>query len=127
MVDIPGTSHQDKINLFVEIRQAFGRSALLLSGGGGLGIHHFGVIKTLHSHRLLPRIVSGSSVGSLVASLVCTSEDDELAELFSNSAPLLKNRSERVWIGLHCCFCFCLFCFRVWFCVCAFFLFVYLC
>ena len=36
---------QEKTDLFVRTRAAFGRTALLLSGGGGLGIFHFGVLK----------------------------------------------------------------------------------
>ena len=36
---------QNKISLFVEMREMFGRTALLLSGGGGLGVFHFGILK----------------------------------------------------------------------------------
>jgi hypothetical protein len=49
-VEIPGMTHSEKTDMFVQIRQAYGRSALLLSGGGGLGINHLGVIKTLYEH-----------------------------------------------------------------------------
>ena len=50
--------------MFVQIRQNFGRSALLLSGGGGLGIHHVGVLKALFEEDLLPRIIRCGTVGS---------------------------------------------------------------
>jgi hypothetical protein len=92
MEPIPGMTQDEKINMFVSIRQAFGRSALLLSGGGGLGIFHFGVLKCLHEQKLLPRILSGSSVGSLVAALICTTPDDELASLLAGDVPALKSR-----------------------------------
>ena len=46
------TKKAKQTQLFVETRQAYGRSALLLSGGGGLGIHHFGVLRCLHEHHL---------------------------------------------------------------------------
>ncbi|KAI9700929.1 MAG: hypothetical protein M1820_006690 [Bogoriella megaspora] len=59
-------------------RQAFGRSALLLSGGGTFGMNHIGVVKALWQTQLLPRIVSGSSAGSIVCSVLCTKTDAEL-------------------------------------------------
>ena len=52
--DVDGLTHKQKVDMFVHVRQGFGRSALLLSGGAGLGVHHFGVIKvsvTLHAQR----------------------------------------------------------------------------
>jgi len=59
-------------------RQAFGRSALLLSGGGTFGMNHIGVIKSLFEANLLPRIISGASAGSIVSSVLCTKMDDEI-------------------------------------------------
>jgi predicted acylesterase/phospholipase RssA len=41
-----------------------------------------GVIKCLHEKRLLPRIISGASSGSIMASLVCTKTDDEIHNMF---------------------------------------------
>lgn len=61
-------------------RQYFGRSALLLSGGGTFGMTHSGVAKALWENNVLPRIISGSSAGSIVASVVCTRTDEELPE-----------------------------------------------
>jgi len=62
-------------------RQAFGRSGLLLSGGGTLGMNHIGVLKTLFEARLLPRIISGASAGSIVAAVLCTKTDDEIPQV----------------------------------------------
>ncbi|KAG9645919.1 patatin-domain-containing protein, partial [Aureobasidium melanogenum] len=62
-------------------RQAFGRSALLLSGGGTLGMNHIGVLKTLFEAHLLPRIISGASAGSIVAAVLCTKTDDEIPQV----------------------------------------------
>ena len=44
---------------------------------------HIGVVSTLVQSELLPRIISGSSAGSIVASLCCTRTDDELPELIA--------------------------------------------
>ncbi len=65
-------------------RQAFGRSALLLSGGATLGMRHIGVLKALWEARLLPRIISGASAGSIVCAVLCTRTDEEMPELLGN-------------------------------------------
>ncbi|KAF2771039.1 putative esterase of the alpha-beta hydrolase superfamily, partial [Teratosphaeria nubilosa] len=62
-------------------RQSFGRSALLLSGGGTLGMNHIGVVKALFDAGLLPRIISGASAGSIVCAVLCTKTDAELPEV----------------------------------------------
>ena len=64
-------------------RQAFGRSALLLSGGGTFGMSHIGVLKALWEEKLLPRIISGASAGSIVSAVVCTRVDEEVPQLLS--------------------------------------------
>jgi len=75
---------QLKFDFFFEVSQAFGRTALLLSGGASLGCYHFGVVKALYEQNLLPKIISGSSVGSIVAALVATLKDEELPKIFTS-------------------------------------------
>ncbi|KAL8702797.1 MAG: hypothetical protein Q9201_004037 [Fulgogasparrea decipioides] len=65
-------------------RQAFGRSALLLSGGATFGMNHIGVLKALWEARLLPRIISGASAGSIVSAALCTRTDEEIPDLLTN-------------------------------------------
>lgn len=65
-------------------RQAFGRSALLLSGGATFGMNHIGVLKSLWEARLLPRIISGASAGSIVSAVFCTRTDAEIPEMLVN-------------------------------------------
>ena len=85
----------EKLNFLRETRHAFGRTALVLSGGGALGAFHVvcfaemrplcpmplaqgghiatdkywhgwqGVVKALFTQEYLPRVISGSSVGSI--------------------------------------------------------------
>ena len=62
-------------------RQAFGRSALLLSGGATFGMNHIGVLRALWEARLLPRIISGASAGSIVGAVYCTRIDEEIPHL----------------------------------------------
>ncbi|KAL6716529.1 Lipase 5 [Lecanora helva] len=62
-------------------RQAYGRSALLLSGGATFGMNHIGVLKALWEAKLLPRIISGASAGSIVCAVICTRTDEEIPQL----------------------------------------------
>ena len=49
-----------KLAFFNETRHAFGRTALLLSGGAALGFYHVGLITALIRNRILPKVISGS-------------------------------------------------------------------
>lgn len=69
------------VEQLLNARQAFGRSALLLSGGGTFGMNHIGVMKSLWEARLLPRIISGASAGSIVSAVLCTKTDEEIPGL----------------------------------------------
>ena len=77
-------------------------------------MYHLGVVKALHETHLLPRVIAGSSVGSIVAAVVCTTPDDKLPSVFEPGAlnvqafirratgktPLLqtiKRRLARLW------------------------------
>jgi hypothetical protein len=86
----PRVTTADKLSFFNETRHAFGRSALLLSGGATLGLYHIGVCKALHDNSLLPRVLSGSSVGSIICAMVGTRTDEELTDLFSPESNAIK-------------------------------------
>ena len=66
----PEVPSDAKLAFFNETRHAYGRTALLLSGGAALGGYHIGVIKTLFREGLLPRVISGASAGSFIASII---------------------------------------------------------
>ncbi|XP_020575929.1 triacylglycerol lipase SDP1-like [Phalaenopsis equestris] len=76
---------EEKLTFMHETRHSFGRTALLLSGGASLGAFHVGVVKTLVEHKLLPRIIAGSSVGSIVCAIVATRSWPELESFFEDS------------------------------------------
>jgi predicted acylesterase/phospholipase RssA len=78
-----------KLRFFLEMRHSLGRSALLLSGGITLGMYHLGVVKALHTNGLLPRVISGSSAGSIVAAIVGSTTDDEMPDIFAGTLALL--------------------------------------
>lgn len=53
----------------------------MLSGGAGMGLYHMGVLKTLWEERLVPRILAGSSVGSIFAGVAGTRKLDEIPKV----------------------------------------------
>ncbi|GAX78039.1 hypothetical protein CEUSTIGMA_g5481.t1 [Chlamydomonas eustigma] len=73
----------EKLSFFREVRHAFGKTALLLSGGGSLGTFHMGICKALFEKHMLPRVLAGSSAGSIVSAMIATRTDPELRDLFS--------------------------------------------
>ena len=92
-----------KLAFFNETRHAYGRTALLLSGGAGnissggvqligeggiamvgLGYYHVGFVKALFDQGLLPRVLSGASAGSIISSMIGVRTDDELYGMFTD-------------------------------------------
>ena len=73
----------EKLEFFRRASHCFGRTALMLSGGGALGPFHLGVIKALLEQGLLPSVISGSSAGSLMAATVGTRTPEELEAMFA--------------------------------------------
>lgn len=87
LVDLSGRNHCNGLELkyildqLLAARQAFGRSAVLFSGGATFGMNHIGVLRALWEAKLLPRIMSGASAGSIVCAVFCTRTEDELPGL----------------------------------------------
>ena len=70
-----------KARLFRYVTKNNGSTALCLSGGASFGYYHFGVVRALLDAGLLPKVITGTSAGALVAALVCTHTDEELHRL----------------------------------------------
>ncbi|KAI0699797.1 acyl transferase/acyl hydrolase/lysophospholipase [Cytidiella melzeri] len=77
----PEISNEEKKRFFKNINTNLGTTALCLSGGATFGYYHFGVVKAFLDADLLPRVISGTSAGGLVAALVCTRTDAELKQI----------------------------------------------
>jgi len=45
------------------------------------GLMHIGVVKALYTIGMLPDIISGSSLGAIVAAFVCVRSDEELPKV----------------------------------------------
>ena len=84
---------EQKLDFFYRANICYGRSALMLSGGGVLGFYHMGVVKTLLEQKILPRVISGSSAGSLVAGVIGTHRDDALEQFYDPN--LMRSEAER--------------------------------
>ena len=79
--DAPEVSFRDKHDFFWDLSQSYGRSALMLSGGATMGLFHVGVVRALYVNDLLPRVMSGSSAGSLVGMAVASRTREEAEQL----------------------------------------------
>ena len=78
-----GWTSQAKLDLLHDTRQAFGRSNLVLQGGAMVGLCHLGAVKALHLRGLLPRIITGTATGALIAALVGIHTEDELLDFLN--------------------------------------------
>ena len=71
----------EKRQLFNSLRQSFGRTTLVFQGGSIFGVCHIGVARALFLRGLLPRIITGTGTGALIAALIGTHTDDELPDV----------------------------------------------
>ena len=65
-----------------------------------LGFFHAGVVRSLCEHDLLPDVVSGSSAGSIIASLIATRTNDELIDELSAESIHDKFSHWKIWQGI---------------------------
>ncbi|KAJ7771403.1 patatin-domain-containing protein [Mycena maculata] len=101
----PDLKIDEKKRFFKAANTNLGISALCLSGGASFGYYHIGVVKAFLDAALLPRVITGTSAGGLIAALCCTRTDAELRLLL---VPQLATRitaceesisiwSKRIW------------------------------
>lgn len=74
---------KEKRIFFKIINKNFGRTCLVLSGGASFCYNHFGVLKALIENDSMPKIISGTSGGGMIAALTATRFNNELLELIS--------------------------------------------
>lgn len=79
--DVDDISSAKKLDFFRRASHCFGHSAFMMSGSGSLLYFHVGVARALVQADLLPAVMSGSSGGAIVGSIVCSHTDEELLEL----------------------------------------------
>ncbi|KAF5026212.1 hypothetical protein F66182_1679 [Fusarium sp. NRRL 66182] len=91
----PSLTTQMKLDCIHDTRQAFGRSTLVLQGGAIFGMCHLGVVKALFLRGLLPRIITGTATGALIAALVAIHTEDELPAVLDGNGIDLSAFSPR--------------------------------
>jgi NTE family protein len=87
----------ERLHFFQRASHCYGRSALMLSGGGTLGYFHLGVLKALMEQGLCPEVVSGASAGAFVAGILGTRTDEQFLALFEDdylAGALTENRGK---------------------------------
>ncbi|MBK7169090.1 MAG: DUF3336 domain-containing protein [Gammaproteobacteria bacterium] len=99
--DFAGIPWAERVEFFQRASHCYGRSALMLSGGGTLGYFHLGVLKALIEQELCPTVISGASAGAFVAAIVGTRTDAEFLALFEDNylARALTMNSESIKLG----------------------------
>ena len=73
---------EQRLDFFRRAQHCNGCSAFMMSGAGTLLFFHIGAVKALWQQELLPQILSGSSGGSMVSTLIGTIEDKNLEDFF---------------------------------------------
>ena len=68
----------DKIEYFYRCKRSLGRTALCLSGGGSLSMSHCGVIRVLAQNDCLPKVISGTSGGAILAGYLAVITDNQI-------------------------------------------------
>lgn len=71
--------------------QSFGRTALVLHGGSRFGLCHLGIVRALLRENLLPTIITGASVGAIVAAFVCSTPPGKLVDAIETLGYELEN------------------------------------
>ena len=79
--EVDEISFGEKLDFFRRADHCFGRSAFMMSGSGSLFYFHIGVVRALWQEDLLPNVLSGSSGGSFVGSLLSTHSNGDLETL----------------------------------------------
>ena len=95
--DFANISWAQRVDFFQRASHCYGRSALMLSGGGTLGYFHLGVLKALIEQDLCPAVISGASAGAFVAAMVGTRTNEEFLAMFKDdwiARTLTENRSD---------------------------------
>lgn len=70
-----------RTSFFQRCKLSLGTTAFILQGGSLFGLFHLGVMKGLLDQKLLPNIISGSSMGACIASMCTVLTNEELSQL----------------------------------------------
>ena len=77
--DIP---FDERLDFFRRAHHCYGCSAFMMSGAGSLLFFHIGAVKAMWLEGILPDVLSGSSGGAIVGSLLGTHSNEDLDKIF---------------------------------------------
>ena len=77
-----GIPLDERLDFFRRAQHCYGHTAFMMSGAGSLLFFHVGAAKAMWGEGILPDILSGSSGGAIVGSLVSTHSDEDLEAIF---------------------------------------------
>ncbi len=92
-------SFEEKYDFFHRASLCYGRSALMLSGGGSLGHFHIGVLKALMEQDLVPSVLSGASAGSVVSAIFGTRTKPQMLEFLRPENLVTEAKEEASWFN----------------------------
>lgn len=99
---------QEKRQVIIDMRTALGRTSLVLQGGAMVSMCHLGVVKALYQQRLLPRIITGTSSGALIAAHICVTKDEDLLGVLDATQidldAFIRARQQTSTSGINCWF-----------------------
>ncbi|KAF6012801.1 hypothetical protein HII12_002323 [Brettanomyces bruxellensis] len=72
------------LEMLTQTRRNYGQIAITMSGGGTFGLTGIGVFAALFENSIFPKMVSGSSCGSIMSTAVCALHDNEILDLLSH-------------------------------------------
>ncbi len=93
-LDDKDISREERLDFFERASHCYGRSALMLSGGGALGTFHIGVLKALAGEKLLPNVISGASAGAIITGVAGVNTDEQLLEMSHQDALITEKTEE---------------------------------
>ncbi|WOE32547.1 MULTISPECIES: DUF3336 domain-containing protein [unclassified Acinetobacter] len=90
-------SLEQKIKFFQDSQAAYGQPAIMFSGGATLGLFHTGVCKALYEQDLMPKVLSGSSAGAIMAAMLGVSKPSEIESILNGERFLGEAFHFRDW------------------------------
>lgn len=100
--DFRALAFKKKLDFFNNSGDAFGQSAIMLSGGATLGLFHIGVLKALYEYepQLIPSVISGSSAGSIIAAVYATHKEEEFEQILQPQRLTMNAYKHLDWSGM---------------------------
>ncbi|KAF7457099.1 hypothetical protein HWI79_2335 [Cryptosporidium felis] len=92
---IEDTASASLIHYLELLGHSTGKTALCLSGGGALAMYHLGVVKVLLEQNIMPKIINGTSGGSIVAAILATKSNEEILSEYIK--PTVSNMHGHRW------------------------------